>query len=202
MEMKVQDYAASRGVSAEAIRKKIRRNPPELEGHVVRRNNATWLDDVAQAYLDEGLQRNYGEVSDGSWQREKEMMQATITAQAKRISELADWHAENAMKIAAADQTQRLLTASQEETADVRRQLEDEQAAHEAALADANARAKAAEEKAAQVALEAAEAKEVADEIAADLREQLDEAWAHVKAAEEALQEEREKPWYKKLFGR
>lgn len=76
MEIKVQDYAAARGVSPEAIRKKLRRNPPELEGHVVRRNNSTWLDDIAQAYLDEGMERNFAEISDGSMQRKIDQLQA------------------------------------------------------------------------------------------------------------------------------
>lgn len=53
--MTIKDFAKSRGVSYEAVRRQVQkyRNEEELEGHVIRNKGVTYLDEVAVAFLSE-----------------------------------------------------------------------------------------------------------------------------------------------------
>ena len=53
--MTIKDFAKSRGVSYEAVRRQVQkyRNAEELEGHVIRNKGVTYLDEVAVAFLSE-----------------------------------------------------------------------------------------------------------------------------------------------------
>lgn len=51
--MSITEYAKSRGVSREAVRKQIVRYQDKLERHITTQNRTRYLDDIAQAFLDE-----------------------------------------------------------------------------------------------------------------------------------------------------
>ena len=53
MPMSLGDYAASRGISYEAVRKQVNRHKDSLEGHITKQGKKQLLDDEAVAYLDE-----------------------------------------------------------------------------------------------------------------------------------------------------
>lgn len=56
--MKLQDFAALRGVTDRAIQKHLKNHEAELEGHIERRGpNGTWLDDYAQDYISKLMYR-------------------------------------------------------------------------------------------------------------------------------------------------
>lgn len=56
--MKLQDFAALRGVTDRAIQKHLKNHETELEGHIERRGpNGTWLDDYAQDYISKLMYR-------------------------------------------------------------------------------------------------------------------------------------------------
>lgn len=49
----IRDYAKSKGVSYEAVRKQVNRYKQELEGHIIVNNRTQYLDDEAVAFLDQ-----------------------------------------------------------------------------------------------------------------------------------------------------
>lgn len=51
--LSIKDYAKSKGVSYEAVRKQVNRYKQELEGHISRTNRTQYLDDEAIAFLDQ-----------------------------------------------------------------------------------------------------------------------------------------------------
>ena len=53
MPVSLGDYAASRGISYEAVRKQVNRHKGSLEGHITKQGKKQMLDDEAIAYLDE-----------------------------------------------------------------------------------------------------------------------------------------------------
>ena len=48
----IKDYAASKGVSYEAVRKQIKIYAAELDGHIHKKNRTQYLDEEAIAFLD------------------------------------------------------------------------------------------------------------------------------------------------------
>lgn len=176
MEIKVQDYAAAHGVSPEAIRKKLRRNPPELEGHVVRRNNSTWLDDVAQAYLDEGLERSFAEVSDGSMQRRIDQLQAKNDELRDRLDDARDRY----------ERVQDQLQAAMQLQLDMHKA----QAVLEAAATDRENRI---QDLAAALQAEQEDKLEAQGKLRA-AEQEVDRLWEQLAAAEAEL----EKPWWQR----
>lgn len=54
----IKDYAKSKNVSYEAVRKQVNRYKKELEGHISKVNRTQYLDDEAVALLDEKRQEN------------------------------------------------------------------------------------------------------------------------------------------------
>lgn len=56
--LSLKEYAASKGISYEAVRKQVNRYKNELEGHISKVNRTQYLDDEAVAYLDAKRQEN------------------------------------------------------------------------------------------------------------------------------------------------
>ena len=50
--LSIKDYAKSKGVSYEAVRKQVSRYKIELDGHIFKTNRTQYLDDDAVAFLD------------------------------------------------------------------------------------------------------------------------------------------------------
>ena len=53
MPVTLKDYAESRGISYEAVRKQVSRHREALDGHITKRGKTQLLDDEGVAYLDE-----------------------------------------------------------------------------------------------------------------------------------------------------
>lgn len=56
--IKLKDYAQSKGISYEAVRKQVNRYKSELEGHITKISRTQYLDDEAVAFLDSKRQEN------------------------------------------------------------------------------------------------------------------------------------------------
>lgn len=137
--MSIKDYAADRGVSYEAVRRQVKRYKAELEGHVIQKGRQQFLDDFAVAFLDEHRAAQpmvtYDQATGAAVKRLEARcseLEAENKELLKEVAALSKWHAENALALAAADQTQRLLTAAQDEKVELQRKLDVEQAAHKA----------------------------------------------------------------------
>lgn len=215
----LKDYAAQNNVSYEAVRQQVARYKADLDGHIIKDGRQQFLDEEAVAFLDGKRQKNpvviYEQSKDEAIERmrvERELLRDKIAAQADKIAALAEWKAENAQLIAAAEQSrlalqaaadekillQQDLAAANQEIADLRQadlQSQERAAAAEAAAAEANTQAE-------QIR------KELEDLRQSDLQNQERAAVAEAAAAEanaqaEQLRKELEEyklPWYKKLF--
>lgn len=118
----VKQYADERGITIQAVHQSMngKRKKERLDGHVQVIDGVKWLDEDAVAILDESRNRSpiVWEKADANerieeLEREREAMLIKIAAQADRISELAQWKADNAMLIAGAEQTKTLLDNAQ-----------------------------------------------------------------------------------------
>ena len=118
----VKQYAEERGITIQAVHQSMngKRKKERLDGHVQVIDGIKWLDEEAVAILDESRNRSpiVWEKADANerieeLEREREAMLLKIAAQADRISELAQWKADNAMLIAGAEQTKMLLDTAQ-----------------------------------------------------------------------------------------
>ena len=56
--LSIKDYAKSKGVSYEAVRKQVSRYKIELDGHIFKTNRTQYLDDEAVAFLDQKRAEN------------------------------------------------------------------------------------------------------------------------------------------------
>ena len=54
----LKDYAAKRNITYEAVRKSVARYKDELDGHIIKIDRTQFLDDEAEAFLDEKRQKN------------------------------------------------------------------------------------------------------------------------------------------------
>lgn len=118
----VKQYADERGITIQAVHQSMngKRKKERLDGHVQVIDGIKWLDEEAVAILDEARNKSpiVWEKADANerieeLEREREAMLLKIAAQADRISELAQWKADNAMLIAGAEQTKMLLDTAQ-----------------------------------------------------------------------------------------
>lgn len=119
----LKDYAAQKNISYEAVRQQVVRYKDELAGHVIRDGRQQFLDEEAVAFLDAKRQKNPVAIIQMNKDEqiedlrlEREQLLHKIAAQADRISELAEWKAENALLIAGAEQNRLALEAAQKET--------------------------------------------------------------------------------------
>lgn len=116
----LKDYAAQKNVSYEAVRQQVVRYKDELGSHVIRDGRQQFLDEEAVAFLDAKRQKNPVAIIQQSKDEQIEELEEQVkkllvktAAQADRISELAQWKADNAMLIAGAEQTKMLLDTAQ-----------------------------------------------------------------------------------------
>lgn len=116
----LKDYAAEKGISYEAVRQQVVRYKDDLEPHIIRDGRQQFLDEEAVAFLDAKRQKNpvaiiQQDKNEQIEDLEEQVKQLLIktAAQADRISELAQWKADNAVAIAQAHQMQLLLDNAQ-----------------------------------------------------------------------------------------
>lgn len=118
----VKQYAEERGITIQAVHQSMngKRKKDRLDGHVHVIDGIKWLDEEAVAILDESRNKSpiVWEKADSNerieeLEREREAMLLKIAAQADRISELAQWKADNAMLLAGAEQNKMLLDNAQ-----------------------------------------------------------------------------------------
>lgn len=77
MLISIKDYASSKGVSYEAVRKQIGRYSADLEGHISRTGKTQMLDEYAVQFLDS--KRNNNAVAQYNIQRNSELEEAQAT---------------------------------------------------------------------------------------------------------------------------
>lgn len=116
----LRDYAKEKNISYEAVRKQVARYKDDLGSHIIMDGRQQFLDEEAVAFLDGKRQKNpvaiiqqdKNEQIEALEEQVKQLLMKTA-AQADRISELAQWKADNAVAIAQAHQTQLLLDNAQ-----------------------------------------------------------------------------------------
>lgn len=116
----LKDYAAEKGISYEAVRQQVVRYKEELDPHIIRDGRQQFLDEEAVAFLDAKRQKNPVAIIQQDKNEQIEALEEQVkqlliktASQADRISELAQWKADNAVAIAQAHQTQLLLDNAQ-----------------------------------------------------------------------------------------
>lgn len=166
----LKDYAAQKNISYEAVRQQVVRYKDELEGHIIRDGRQQFLDEDAVSFLDAKrqknpvaiIQQNKDEQIEALEEQVKQLLVKTA-AQADRISELAEWKADNALLLAGAEQSRLALQATQEEKAVLQRDYDQAAEALEQMREEAAQRlqeAEAAEERELQALKEADELRE------------------------------------------
>lgn len=151
----VKQYADERGITIQAVHQSMagKRKKDRLQGHVQVIDGIKWLDEEAVAILDESRNKSpvVYEKADANeriqeLEREKEQMLLKIAAQADKISELAEWKANNALAIAEASQTQLLLDTTKAELDKAKLDLADQITEAAEARQEASEAAQRAEE--------------------------------------------------------
>lgn len=200
----LKDYAVQKNISYEAVRQQVVRYKDELAGHLIRDGRQQFLDEEAVAFLDAKRQKNPVAIIQmdkdeqiEDLRMEREQLLHKIAEQANRISELAQWKADNAMLIVGAEQNRLALEAAEkdkkilegfiQDAKEEIRVLGEEKAQEVARAAEASCRAEQAESERKQ----AAEA----------LEKMRDEANMRIQQAEAELAAYKALPWYKKIFG-
>lgn len=121
--IKLQDFASQVGVTERQIQRLLKKYEEELEGLYERKGpNGTWLTEEACEILRSKMRQQPMAVSDAQTVREleklrkeKEQLLQKVAVQADKVSELAQWKADNAVAIASAAQTQLLLETTRAE---------------------------------------------------------------------------------------
>ena len=86
----IKEYAKSKGVSYEAIRKQIIRYEKDLTGHIIKKNRTQFLDNEAVAFLDEKRINNPVVIYEKNKDDEIERLQEENKALLLKIAELQD----------------------------------------------------------------------------------------------------------------
>ena len=120
----LKDYAEQKNVTYEAVRQQVARYKEELEGHIIKDGRQQFLDEEAVAFLDAKRKKNpvvmVQENKDEQIEELDEQVRnllIKVAEQADRISELAQWKADNAVLIAEANHNYRLLEDKTKEIA-------------------------------------------------------------------------------------
>ena len=121
--IKLQDFAQMRGVTDRAIQKHIKNHEAELEGHIERRGvNGTWLDDFAQEFIANLMYRPAPTaVADVQIYQEYEDLKEkylTLLEEVNGLRKSKELLNEIQGRLAAAETTQKLLEASNEDLRD------------------------------------------------------------------------------------
>lgn len=119
----LKDYASQKNISYEAVRQQVVRYKDELGSHVIRDGRQQFLDEEAVAFLDAKRQKNPVAIIQQNKDEQIEELEDQVkqlliktAAQADRISELAQWKADNAILLAGAEQNRLALEAAEKET--------------------------------------------------------------------------------------
>ena len=130
--MTLKDYAASKKISYEAVRKQVNRYRAELGDHVFSDGRQQFLDAAAIEFLDERRMRNpiVQEQNDKNERMEElelnyQNLLIKVAEQADKIATLMEWKAENAVAIAAANQNQLMLEEKSKEIGDLKCSLKE-----------------------------------------------------------------------------
>lgn len=183
--IKLQDFARQQGVTDRAIQKHLKTYADELEGLYQRKGpNGTWLTDEACEVLRSKMKQQPIVLGDSQMRTDlvaaKKKIEELLEEKAdlaEKVSALYEWKAEKAMEIAAAEQTQRLLTAA-----------ERDKKVLEGFVADAKAEIAILSDEKAKAEQEAREASEAAQKAARGRQkaEEGQKAWMEYAAALEA----------------
>ena len=85
--IKINDFAASKGVSVQAIYKHLRNHKEALEGHYEKKGkNGTWLDDFACDFISELMIKNAIVVSESSDREEIERLKKKVEDLQERLA--------------------------------------------------------------------------------------------------------------------
>ncbi len=134
----LKDYAKQNNISYEAVRQQVARYKDELGTHIIKDGRQQFLDEEAVAFLDERRQKSPVAIIQMDKDEELEGLRRENKNLLIRVAELSDWKAENAVLIAEAnnkqlqleaqtqraEETQRLLSASEQEKAQLREDSE------------------------------------------------------------------------------
>lgn len=90
MNIALRDYASSKGISYEAVRKQVNRYKMELDGHIFKIGRTQHLDEFAVQFLDEKRQANPVIVYDSNKDEELRRLTDENKALLLRINELQD----------------------------------------------------------------------------------------------------------------
>lgn len=123
----MKEYATSKGITYEAVRKQVSRYRSELDGHIVNKGKAQFLDEEAVAFLDgkrDGspiilLERSKDEEIDRLTEENKALLVKLATVQDQLIEAMP--------KIAQAEQSQLLLEAKEAASEAQKAQIESQQ---------------------------------------------------------------------------
>lgn len=191
----IKDLAKQLDVSYEAVRQQVKRYADrELEGHIVAAGKVQYLDEFAVEFL--RSKRNLSPVvlvqqdRDAAYEQieqENKALLVKVAAQADKISELSEWKSENALLLAEAKNTQRLLQAAEERAHTAEGALDiaiaekldaiEAKKVIQEQLAGAEQRARAAEDVAEAAGQEADRAKADAAELQAKLERLANAGW-------------------------
>lgn len=185
--IKLQDFARECGVTDRAIQKHLVKYADELDGLYQRKGpNGTWLTEEACEILRSKMKQQPLVLGDAQTKadfeevkKKYEQLLERHAALSERHALLSDWKAEKAQQIADAENTQRLLVASEEEKKQLEAKIE-EIGAENAALSDEKAKAEEKTQEASEAAQRAQDELTAAQERERELREYLGalEAWS------------------------
>lgn len=135
----IKDYAKQQGISHQAVYQMLATHGEELESHIVKQGRTRFLTEEAVAILEKYrnqapivMERQDQVARIKELEQEREQLLIKTADLASRLAELADWKAEKAVEIAAAEHQQQLLTTTQadlerkaDEIRDLKKQVED-----------------------------------------------------------------------------
>lgn len=130
--MTLKDYAASKKISYEAVRKQVNRYRDELGEHVFTDGRQQFLDAAAIEFLDERRMKNPIVQEQSSKNERIEELEVNyqnllikVAEQSDKIAKLMEWKAENAIAIASANQNQLMLEEKSKEIGSLKDELKD-----------------------------------------------------------------------------
>lgn len=118
----LRDYAKQNHVSYEAVRKQVSRYKKELGEHIVMDGRQQFLDEEAVEFLNDKRQKNPviivqqdKDETIEALRLENKNLLTKVAAQADKLSELAQWKADNVLAITDAEHRQHLLEEANKE---------------------------------------------------------------------------------------
>ena len=169
----IRDYAKKNGITYEAVRRQVIKYAADLEGHTVRQGRTTYLDEIAEAFLDKHRNTNSVVLYDNTpadlieqLREENHNLYQQLAAAQARIIDLQD--------------TQRLLEAAKAE----------------------NLRLEASHDEVEKRLCEATQRAEAAESTAAAYEQDMDQLRQDKTALERQVQELENRGFWARVFGR